>query len=224
MSSKRITNLKKELEEIWNQVPPDYYQNGVSKNLLQRIWHTRKLKNVLKLVDSVGICPKNILDVGCASGWFLSKVKLRYPKSRCIGVDIYKKAIEYGKKRYKSLELIHADAHTLPFTDNSFDLVICTEVLEHVVSPEKVLKEIERVLSPSGTAIIEMDTGSFLFKVVWYWWNNMMRGVWKDSHIHMFNTTILQNMIKKNGFLITGKRIFNFTMGVAFCLEKKEHK
>lgn len=224
MSSKRIPNLKKELEEIWHQVPPDYYQNGVSKNLLQRIWHTRKLRNVLKLVDDAGICPKNILDVGCASGWFLSRVKLRYPKSRCIGVDIYKKAIEYGKKHYKSLKLIHTDAHTLPFIDKSFDLVICTEVLEHVVSPEKVLKEIERVLSPRGTVIIEMDTGSFLFKVVWHWWTNMMRGVWKDSHIHMFNTTILQNMIKKNGFLITGKRIFNLTMGVAFCLEKKEHK
>jgi len=212
------------LEQIWHQVPPDYYQNGVSKNLLQRIWHTRKLKNVLKLVDGVGIYPRNILDVGCASGWFLSRVKLRYPKSRCVGVDIYKKAIEYGKKRYKSLKLIHADAHALPFTDNSFDLVICTEVLEHVASPEKVLKEIERVLSPDGIAIIEMDTGNFLFKVVWHWWTNMMRGVWKDSHIHMFNTTILQNMIKKNGFLITKKRIFNFTMGVAFCLEKKEHK
>lgn len=213
-----------DLEQIWHQVPPDYYQKGVSKNLLQRIWHTRKFKNVLKLVDGVGIYPRNILDVGCASGWFLSRVELRYPKSKCVGVDIYKKAIEYGKKRYKSLKLIHADAHNLPFTDSSFDLVICTEVLEHVASPEKVLKEIERVLSSRGIAIIEMDTGSFLFKVVWHWWTNMMRGVWKDSHIHMFNPTILQNMILKNRFLITEKRIFNFTMAVAFCLRKKEHK
>ena len=224
MSSNVISDTDKKLEEIWNQVPPDYYQKGVSKNLLQRIWHTQKLKNVLKLVDSVGICPKNILDVGCASGWFLSRVKLRYPKSRCVGVDIYKKAIEYGEKRYKSLKLIHADAHALPFADNSFDLVICAEVLEHVASPEKVLREIERVLGPRGTAIIEMDTGSFLFKIVWHWWTNVMRGVWKDSHIHIFDTTKLQNMLKKNGFLIREKRIFNFKMAVAFCLEKKEHR
>lgn len=222
MNSKLTPNLEKELEEIWHQVPPDYYQNGVSKNLLQRIWHTKKLKTALELIDSSGAKPKNILDVGCASGWMLSKISEKYPKAQYTGVDVYKKAIEYGQKLYKNLRLISVDAHKLPFKDKFFDLVICTELLEHVQNPQKVLSEIKRILVPNGIAIVEMDSGNFLFRMVWYWWTNVRNGVWKDSHIHTFNTKILENMIKDCGFVIKQKKVFNITMAVAFLLGKNE--
>lgn len=221
MNSKPIPSLEKELEEIWHQVPPDYYQNGVSKNLLQRIWHTRKLKTALELIDNSGTKPKNILDVGCASGWMLSKISEKYPKAQCTGVDVYKKAIEHGQKLYKNLRLISVDAHKLPFKDKFFDLVICAELLEHVENPQKVLSEIKRILVPNGIAIVEMDSGSFLFRMVWYWWTNVRHGVWRDSHIHTFNTRILENMISDSGFVITQKKVFNITMAVAFLLGKK---
>lgn len=212
-------DLTLHLEEIWDQVPQDYYQNGIKRNFLQYLWHTRKLKSVVDLVD---IVPNNILDVGCASGWFLSEIFLVYPKANCVGVDVYKKAIDYGKKRYKELKLVQADAHNLPFKNDSFDLVICTEVLEHVVDPEKVLGEIKRVLSNDGIAIVEMDSGNFLFKVVWYLWTNVRNGVWHHSHIYPFDAKKLEGMIKKSGFTIAQKKSFNFSMAVAFSLKVKK--
>ncbi len=221
MNSKPIPNLEKELEEIWHQVPLDYYQIGVSKNLLQRIWHTNKLRTTLELIGNSGVKPKNILDVGCASGWMLSKISEKYPKAQCTGIDVYKKAIKYGQKLYKNLRLISVDAHKLPFKDKFFDLAICTELLEHVENPQKVLSEIKRILAPNGIAVVEMDSGNFLFRMVWHWWTNVRHGVWRDSHIHAFNTKILENMIKDSGFVITQKKIFNVTMAVAFLLEKK---
>lgn len=209
------------LEEIWHQVPPDYYQKGVQKNLFQRIWHKRKLSIITSLVNSSKATPKNILDVGCASGWFLKQISIRYPSADCTGVDVYKKAIDWGKNNYKSLKLICADAHNLPLPNESFDLVICTEVLEHVVEPEKVLKEINRVLTSKGIAIIEMDTGNLLFRIIWYWWNHLRHGVWKDAHIHTFNTEKLERLIIKSGFSIVEKKMFNATMAVAYRSTKK---
>ncbi len=47
-----------------------------------------------------------------------------------------------------------ADAHDLPFKDGEFDLVLCTEVLEHVKDPKKVISEIGRVLTPGGQVIL----------------------------------------------------------------------
>lgn len=220
MSSKKIHDSEKELEEIWHQVPVNYYQKGIKENILQRMWHTQKLKIVLDFIGSANREPKNILDVGCASGWFLSKIKEKYPKSKCSGVDVYKKSIEYGKKLYTSLDLQYADAHRLPFPDKSYDVIICTEVLEHVVEPKKVLEEIRRVLASDGIAIIEMDTGNFLFRLIWHWWTHLRQGVWRDSHIHIFNIEKLEDLIQKSGFLIKKKKLFNATMAVAFLLKK----
>ena len=47
-----------------------------------------------------------------------------------------------------------ANAHKLPFEDNTFDLVLCTEVLEHDTAPWETLKEIYRVLQPDGELIL----------------------------------------------------------------------
>lgn len=206
----------KDLEKIWKQVPPDYYQKGIRTNLLQKFWHTRKLKAILELIS---VYPISILDVGCASGWFLNEISKRYPNAQCTGIDVYNKAIFYGKKKYKNLHLFQADAHNIPYPDNSFNVVICTEVLEHVSNPEKVLQEIKRVLKRDGIAIVEMDTGNWMFKSIWHIWTNIFRGVWRDSHIHTFNTQLLQKMISKNKFSVN-KNIFNFTMAVAFRLKK----
>ncbi len=220
MDIKEKNLLDKDLRKIWHQVPPDYYQNGVKSNLLQGVWHSGKLKAVFDLIDNSTDHPKKILDIGCASGWFLSMISNRYPNAKCIGLDIYKKAIEYGQERYENLEFLYADAHKLPFKNESFDLVICTEVLEHVENPEKVLTEIKRVLTPKGIAMVEMDTGNILFRLVWHWWTNIRHGVWKDSHIHKFNTKILESIISEAGFFVLSRKVFNYTMGIVFCLKK----
>lgn len=224
MASKiTITNKgsysQEDLNYIWHQVPPDYYQKGIRKNFLQRLWHRGKLSSVLQLADGNNMF---VLDIGCASGWFLNQLSIKYPFAKCYGIDVYRNAIQYGKKHYKSLDLAVADAHKLPFSNDYFDLVICTEVLEHVKNPEKVLREIKRVLRPDGKAIVEMDSGNFLFRAIWYWWTNMRKGVWRESHIHFFNAKILENMIKDLGFVIAQKKVFNVTMAVAFLLRKNE--
>lgn len=209
------------LEEIWHQVPADYYQNGVTTNYLQKRWHYGKVEAVMALLDGAGL-PKSVLDVGSASGWFLSEIKKRLPGASCTGVDVYEPAIAYAKKHYRDIEFRVGDAHKLPFKSSSFDLVVCTEVLEHVVNPENVVSEIRRVLKPGGEAVIEMDSGNLLFRIAWYWWTNIRKGVWRDSHIHVFNAEILEKMLKKSSMEIVQKKSFNFTMGVAFLMRKSK--
>ena len=208
------------LEDIWHQVPADYYQQGVKTNFLQRRWHNGKVDIVIDLIGNT--TPDTILDVGSASGWFLSEVKKRIPAASCTGIDVYEPAIAYANKHYQDIVFKVADAHKLPFKTASFDLVLCTEVLEHVVAPEKVVSEIEKVLKPGGVAVIEMDSGNILFKLAWYWWTNLRSGVWKDAHIHVFNAAILESMLKKSSMEIVKKKYFNKTMGIAFVMKKKK--
>ena len=55
---------------------------------------------------------------------------------------------------------IIGDAHKLPFSDNEFEMILCTEVLEHLTEPHVAIKEMERVLKPEGKIIL---TTRFMF-------------------------------------------------------------
>lgn len=212
---------KAALENIWNEVPVDYYQKGVLKNPLQAKWHFGKLRRITRIITESKKGHSSILDVGCASGWFLNEIAKQFPSALCTGVDVYEDAIAYGKKMYKHLNLQTADGHKLPFKDESFDIVICCEVLEHVVDPGVVLSEIKRVLKKDGVAVIEMDSGNFLFKLAWYFWTHVRHGVWEHAHIQVFDAKKLATDIKKAGFTIEKTKYFNFYMAVVYRAVKK---
>lgn len=202
---------------VIEQVPVDYYQRGIKKNLLQRIWHTNKLKVILQLMPVV---PKKVLDVGCASGWFVSKIADEFPSAQCYGIDIYGRAIEYGKKMYPKIQFFVADAHKLPFKNRAFDVVICTEVLEHVANPKDVVLEIRRVLKDKGVGIIELDSGSILFTLLWFIWRKFKGRVWNDAHLRRFSITNLECYMSSCQFKVIKKKAFNMGMAVAFLIEK----
>ena len=159
---------QKKLKEIWAQVPSDYYDLGIQNNLLQKMWHSRKLAQVLKQLPKKPKPNLKILDVGCSSAVLTTEIAKSLPKSKVTGLDSYKSAIDLAKKKYPHISFVVADAHKIPFKDNIFDILICTETLEHVVDPKGVLLEIKRVLKKDGAAIISMDSGSLPFRIIWY--------------------------------------------------------
>lgn len=208
----------KKLEAIWNQVPPDYYEKGTKENILQWIWHTKKLSTFKKIIDSN--IYTNILDVGCASGTFTNKVSSLFPQAKITGIDVHQSAIKYGQIKYPHINFILADAHRIPFKDSSLDLVICYETIEHLNKPLEALKEMRRVLKKDGTALIAMDSGSLLFGLVWFFWERTKGKVWQDAHIHPYHHNKLESIIKKAGFKIKRKYFSHLGMEVSFLLKK----
>lgn len=206
---------QRRLREIWAQVPPDYYDQGIKKNILQKLWHTQKSKQVLTLLPKDA---KRVLDVGCSSAIITAAVAKTLPKSSITGLDSYKAAIDFARKKYKNITFVVADAHNLPFRDKTFDLVICTETLEHVSDPKKSLLEMKRVLSKNGRAIISMDSGSLLFRIIWFLWTKTRGKVWKNAHLHELNAQILENLIRLSGFKIAKKNISHLGMAVTFLV------
>ena len=92
---------------------------------------------------------KKILDLGCG----MNKYKKYFiDKNDFIGVDVEKS----GRKGEQKKPDLFYDGKKLPFEDENFDLIICTEVLEHVEDFELVVKEIFRSLKNNGIAIITM--------------------------------------------------------------------
>lgn len=85
---------------------------------------------------------KNILDVGCGE----QPYRKLFNALSYTGIDV--RGAGHGDK-VKQVNLFF-DGINIPFSDSSFEVVLCTEVFEHAVEPEKLLKEISRVLKPGG--------------------------------------------------------------------------
>lgn len=103
-----------------------------------------KLEEGIKKIIKSKIKGKNnlILDVGC-------------------GAKPYYKLFEKKSKKYIGIDVLHEEAadiicsaDDLPIRSNVFDVVLCTQVLEHVEDPEKTLKEVHRVLKKNGLIIL----------------------------------------------------------------------
>ena len=96
----------------------------------------------------------SVLDVGASTG-IIDNVLAGKFKS-VIGIDIDKEAIKHAKENFKksNLKFKVDDAMKLSFADQSFDVVICAHVYEHVPSDKKLFEEIYRVLKPGGVSYL----------------------------------------------------------------------
>jgi len=92
---------------------------------------------------------RKVLDIGCGRGGFLEKDPINF-----VGIDINKELIEITKN--KGLKAYLGDAANLPFPDNFFDGINCTNVIEHLYPEQalKMLSEAKRVLRPGGFFLI----------------------------------------------------------------------
>lgn len=116
---------------------------------------------------------KTVLDVGCGFGWL--EYRLKDKVKHITGIDVNDNDILKAKNEInsKNVEFITGNALKLPFKDNNFDVVISSEVIEHLPknSEECFLKEISRVLKKEGKLFLTTpfdDTRSKLLELAWW--------------------------------------------------------
>lgn len=113
----------------------------------------QKANKMLSILDdyySGNLDTLEALDVGSSTGIMDNLISKRF--KRFVGVDIDTTAIEHANKTYKSdkLSFFIQDSMNLAFRNASFDLVICSQVYEHVPDAKRMISEIYRVLKPGG--------------------------------------------------------------------------
>jgi len=114
-----------------------------SKNPFQQLLIRRFFERCASLISKLEI--NSVLEVGCGEGFFLEQLHNRFPHLGLKGSDIDQLAIEYGMQRLPQFKFQIDDVYQLKEDSASFDLVIASEVLEHLDKPEEALKEINRV-------------------------------------------------------------------------------
>ena len=165
-------------------------------------------------LDRLGLKPgARVLDLGCGEGRHVHGLYMEDGLS-VVGLDIHEPSLQKAREGLSVLDtdtttskatFMRGNALALPFDDDSFDAVICSEVLEHIDPFHKVLAEIRRVLKPDGVFAASVPRAG------------PERLCWKlapppngyafepGGHIRIFDETELKISVQRYGFSYSGK-------------------
>jgi ubiquinone/menaquinone biosynthesis C-methylase UbiE len=159
-----------------------------------------------------------ILDVGCGGGFYEIILSRRFSHIEIIGADINRDSLLTAKKTVNSnrnteIFLVLADATKLPFTAESFDRIICTEVLEHVRKDEEALSQIYRVMKKNAKAVFTVpnknypaswDPPNFFLERIFHVhipFNARPAGIW-SCHVRLYSKDELTEKLERARFKI----------------------
>lgn len=181
-----MQNIVEHYDQIWRSVdfPP----------------YLRSLFSTLEQLPLSNGC--RVLDVACGNGtfgeWFKSRLN-----AEMYGVDYSPVAADMCRQKgYSQVELVDLDRDLLPFEDNFFDVVILSAVLEHIMSPEQMLKQVWNKLRPGGVVVVLTPNISWIVNRLLFlfgrWDHPLMGGT--RGHISYMNQQQLAAALTQAGF------------------------
>ena len=158
---------------------------------LQGYWQKRRHEIVLGYLEQ----DLAVLDVGCGSS------KIIQTLSRGVGLDFQAKKLRFLRGRAD--QVLQGSLSRLPFRDESFPQLVCSEVIEHIAHEEVDLAELRRVIRPGGTLVLGTpDYSSWIWVTLERIHGWVFPGGYADEHINPYTETGLRQELEEHGFVV----------------------
>ncbi|MBK8025321.1 MAG: class I SAM-dependent methyltransferase [Chloroflexi bacterium] len=196
-----------EAHELYALYGESYFRNENSgvvgyTNYLRDEANIRKtFAGRLQRIEQWRCPPGKALDVGCATGFFLSEAQAR--GWEVSGIDVSTFAVDYARKRFgfdlKTGSLLEAD-----YAPESFDLVAMWDVIEHVPDPKRYIQEVARLLKSGGLFVLSTpDVDSLPARLTGRRWVGFKLS---EEHVFYFSVATLSRMLNDAGFEVVQHR------------------
>jgi dolichol-phosphate mannosyltransferase len=168
----------------------DYDSRAYNSRIYPQLyWQRKRYRIITRMME--GAC-SGILDVGCGS----SKIIQSHPGS--VGLDFSFKKLRF--LRETNPLLVHGSVFNLPFQDESFDTVICSQVIEHIPDTDVAISELLRVLKPGGRFILGTpDFGSWQWPLIERVYERVIPGGYAEEHINPLTRDDVVAMVESMG-------------------------
>ncbi|GAB7082228.1 class I SAM-dependent methyltransferase [Megalodesulfovibrio paquesii] len=148
-----------------------------------------------------------ILELGCGDGQLLQSIRAAHPSAELWGADI--QLAPHTREQFHAQQIFFKEsfAEELEFPDGYFDLIIMTQLIEHLWAPEQVLENTRRILNPAGYMLIETPNTDGYDRA--FFKTGAWGGYYFPRHLNLFNTTSLTRLLANHGFRVEE---FNFLL------------
>lgn len=212
-------NPRPDQKEIHRYYPPDYlaFQKSIEEEtaFLKRMDRRYGIYKRCRSVTNVLPGPGRILDIGCATGLFLSGMKER--GWEVLGIELNEQAAAYARERM-GLDIITGNFLETDLPNHYFDVISLWDVLEHLPDPLPVLKKISKIIRPGGLLVLNLPNPESWeakrFGPLWIGWD-------LPRHLNLFPLPLLSALLEKVGFnrpkvkSLTGNFfVFKFSLGL----------
>ena len=195
----------KYLKELYTE---EYFKNDHS-SILGYSSYLQDRKNIIKTFDKrlkvieTFVSPGKLLDIGCATGFFMHSAKMRAWKVE--GVEISKFAASYAKERF-GFKIYVGDVRQIDLPANTYDLITMWDVVEHLTNPIEVIQVSKRALKKNGLLVFSTpNVGSLPAKLTKHKWIGYKLS---DEHLAYFSKKTVALLLEKAGFsLVLSKHV-----------------
>lgn len=195
--------------------------NEIKRDVNLEIWEKRylygqrfRIKDTIKMLNEKQLENKKILDVGMGSGLFMNQLRNTFPETSFLidGIELQDDVLELGKSRGFMIKKCNIEIENFPYQNDFFDIVFCTEVIEHTHAPVHVIQEVNRVLKNKGLFIFSVPNVAewqkrlllLLGKNIYYSYNSPKNIPEKAIDLHQREYTIseVKKLLSENGFKV----------------------
>lgn len=157
----------------------------MEKSTLQS--YTSARNDVLGLVQ---FSPNRALDVGCSNGALSEKLKEKFPSTYVVGIEYNTDLAKEANSKLDRVIIADLDSPLeRALVDNSFDLLIFADVLEHTKEPQQVLTDLLKLSTPDAKIIISLPNiqhWTALYQLLRGRWPQRERGLFDRTHLRWF--------------------------------------
>ena len=137
---------------------------------------------------------QNIADAGCGSGQLIKKIIANTENKQLTGYDVSQKIIEINRKKFPGVTFFCLNLNENNSSENTFDMIICCEVIEHLRNWQKAIKTLSGLVKNNGHIIITTQSGKI--------YNNHKA----LAHLKHFRKEEIENELKLNNISIAESR------------------